>query len=227
MTCEDLCQDYASFALGIVEDPERAGILEHLGRNCPNCAAGVGSAMATVASMSGAVKVTEPPKNLRRRVAMVVQKEPKRSWTGIYAPWALTALLSVGLIAIGLTGRHENSDVTMLGRALPILHDPTARSVSFGEGQQAKGRVVVSPGEGVVFIGAGMPSLDPAKTFEMWILTKDGNPVAAGVFRAKPDSSAFFVRTGLVEGAAGVEVTVEPSGGSSRPTNAPLVDIRL
>jgi len=227
MTCEELQQDYTPFALGIAEDPEQSQILDHLKRNCPHCAAGVRSAMTTVAALSGAVKLTEPPKNLRRRVGRLAQKESKRSWIAIYAPWALTALLSLALIAIGTTGRRENSDVTILERSLPMLHDPAAKSVSFGAGQQAKGRVIVSPGEGVVFIGAGMPSLDAGKTFELWILAKEGNYVSAGSFRAKSDSSAIFVRAGQMEDAAGVEVTIEPSGGSSQPTGAPVVEIKL
>ncbi len=228
MTCEDLRQDYTSFALGVAEDPEREEIMGHLARKCPTCSAGVASAMATVSAMSGAVKVTEPPKNLRRRVTALVQKEPKRSWAAIYAPWALTALLSLALIAIGITGRRENADVTMLERALPILHDPTAQTVSFGEAKPAKGRVIVSPGEGVVFIGAGMPSLDEGKTFELWILPKDGSkPVAAGTFRAKADSSAIFVRPGLVGNADGVAVSVEPSGGSTQPTTTPFIVTKL
>ena len=227
MTCENLRQDYTSFALGVADDPEREEILEHLGRNCPNCSAGVASAMATVAAISGAVKVTEPPKRLRRRISTTVERAPKRSWAAMYAPWVLTALMSVALIAIGVSGRHESADATMLERALPILHDPAARSISFGKGKTARGRVIVSPGEGVVFIGAGMPDLEAGKTFELWILPKDGNPVAAGLFRAKADSSAIFVRPGLMDTATGVAVTVEPAGGSSRPTTTPFIVTEL
>ena len=63
MTCEELRQDYTSYALGIADDPERSEIVEHLGRKCPNCVPGVASAMATVTAMSGAVPVMEPPKH--------------------------------------------------------------------------------------------------------------------------------------------------------------------
>src|SRR5579871_2099767 len=99
MSCEELQQDYTAFALGVADDPEREEILEHLGRNCPACTAGMASAMATVTAMSGAVKVTEPPKSLRQRVVAAVEKEPKRSWISVYAPWLVTAALSATLLA--------------------------------------------------------------------------------------------------------------------------------
>ena len=79
MTCDELRPDYPSYALGILDDPERSEISEHLGRQCEMCTAGVASALATVSALSGAVKITEPPKSLRRRVIASVEREPKTS----------------------------------------------------------------------------------------------------------------------------------------------------
>src|SRR5580704_16938317 len=131
MTCEELRQDYTSYALGIADDPERGEIAEHLGRKCPNCVPGVASAMATVTAMSGAVQITEPSKHLRRRVMASVAREPKRSWAGIFVPWAITAALSIVLVVIGLSGRRQTGDTEKLREALSILNDPATKDVTF------------------------------------------------------------------------------------------------
>jgi len=229
MTCEELQQDYTSFALGVADDPEREEILEHLGRNCPSCTAGMASAMSTVTAMSGAVKIVNPPKNLRRRVVAAVEKEPKRSWMAVYAPWLVTAALSAALIAIGISGRRENGrDAGMLRSAMPILNDPASKAMRFGEGDRSvTGRVFVSMDRGVVFIGANLPHLDAGKIFELWVLPVNGKPVPAGIFQGQPDATAVFVRPGPVVNASAIAVTVEPEGGSDQPTTTPFVVTRL
>jgi anti-sigma-K factor RskA len=226
MTCEELRQDYTSYALGIADDPERSEIVEHLGRKCPNCVPGVASAMATVTAMSGAVPVTEPPKHLRRRVSAIVAKAPTRSWAATLLPWAITAAMSIALVAIGLSGRRESGDT--LRQALSIMNDPAAKDIAFGEKASApKGRVIVSRGNGVVFMGASLPRIDADKTFELWVIPVSGNPAPAGVFRSQADSSAVFIRPGPVENAAAVAVTVEPEGGSPQPTTKPFIVTKL
>lgn len=229
MTCDELRPDYTSFALGIADDPERAEIAEHLGRKCPTCISGVRSAMATVTAMSGAVAVAEPPKYLRRRVMASVQREPKRSWAATFVPWAITAALSIALVTIGLTGRRQSGDTGKLRDALSILNDPATRDVTFGESGKppTRGRVFVSPGKGVVFIGASLPPIDAGRTFELWVIPVKGNPVPAGLFRSQPDASAVFVRPGPVENAAAIAVTVEPAGGSPQPTTTPFIVTKL
>jgi anti-sigma-K factor RskA len=227
MTCEELRQDYTSYALGIADDPERAGIAEHLARKCPNCVPGIASAMATVTAMSGAVRVTEPPAHLRRRVMAAVEKKPKRSWTATFLPWAITAAMSIALVLVGLSGRRELGDTPRLQRALSILNDPATKDVTFGDKGKVTGRVFVSPGQGVVFIGAGLPGIDATKTFELWVIPVKGNPLAAGLFRSQSDATAVFVHPGPIENASAIAVTVEPAGGSEQPTTTPFIVTKL
>jgi hypothetical protein len=227
MTCEELREDYTSYALGIAGDPERAEIAAHLARQCPNCVPGVASGMATVTAMSGAVKVVQPPRHLRRRVLAAIEPRPTRWSLGAVLPWAITAAMSIALLSIGLSGRRAG-DTARLEQALSILNDPATRDVTFGETERpSKGRVFVSPNKGVVFIGASLPRLDSGKTFELWVIPAKGNPVPAGLFQSEPDATAVFVRPGPVENAAAIAVTIEPAGGSPQPTTTPFIITKL
>ena len=91
MTCEELRDDYCAWALGIAEGPARSEIAAHLARECPDCVAGIRSAMVTTAAFSGAVKDVAPPKHLRRRVVAMVEPAPKRAF--VFLPWAVSAML--------------------------------------------------------------------------------------------------------------------------------------
>jgi RNA polymerase sigma-70 factor (ECF subfamily) len=219
VTCGELRLDYTLFAFGIVDDPE---IARHIARKCPQCISGMASALATVTAMSGAVQLTEPSQHLRRRVMAAVEREPKHSWTGMVIPWAITALMSIALVALGVSGRRQLGDTPKLQQALSILNDPATRDVA-----STKGRVFVNPGKGVVFMGAGLPRIDSGATFELWVVPAAGNPIPAGLFRSQPDATAIFVQSGPVENVAAVEVTVEPQGGSAQPTTTPIVAAKL
>jgi anti-sigma-K factor RskA len=227
MTCEELREDYTSYALGIAGDPENAEIAAHLARQCPNCVPGVASAMATVTAMSGAVKIVQPPRYLRRRVLAAVEPRPNKWSLGAVLPWAITAAMSIALLSIGLSGRRAG-DTARLEQALSILNDPATRDVTFGESEKpSKGRVFVNPKKGVVFIGASLPRLDAGKTFELWVIPAKGNSVPAGLFQSEADATAVFVRPGPVENVAAIAVTVEPAGGSPKPTTTPFIITKL
>ena len=157
-----------------------------------------------------------------------VEREPKRSWASIFLPWAITAALSIALVAIGISGqasdrRHGETAAGALDPERPGGEGRDFRR----NGEAVEGRVFVSPGKGVVFIGASLPRIDSGKTFELWVIPAKGNPVPAGLFRSQPDATAVFVRPGPVENAAAIAVTVEPEGGSPQPTTTPFIVTKL
>jgi anti-sigma-K factor RskA len=232
MNCEELRGEYGAWALGIAEDPERSEIAAHLARECPDCVAGIRSAMVTTSAMSDFVTEAEPPKRLRRRVIAMVAPEPERRW--VFIPWAVSALLAIALVSVAIPGRQrkvQDQDVTKLTQALAILNDPVAKDVTFGD-PVARGRVFVSP-TGVVLVAAHLPKLEANRTFEMWIIPGAGNPIPAGTFNGAPisnasdTSGAVYVYQGQTANAAAIAVTVEPEGGSPQPTSKPFIVSKL
>jgi anti-sigma-K factor RskA len=145
-----------------------------------------------------------------------------------FVPWAIAAALSFVLVAIGISGRRQMADTEKLQRALSILNDPATKDVSFGQSDKsAEGRVFLSPAKGVVLIAANLPRIDASKTFELWVIPAKGNPAPEGIFQSQPDATAVFAQRGSIASAAEVTVTVEPEGGSPKPTTAPFIVARL
>jgi anti-sigma-K factor RskA len=138
-------------------------------------------------------------------------------------------VLAIALLALVVPARRQNPDTAKLAEALSILNDPAAKQVTFGEtAQPSRGRVFVSRGKGLLFIGASLPAIAPNKTFELWVIPAKGNPVPAGTFHGEADATAVYVRPGPVQGdTAAVAVTVEPEGGSPQPTTTPFIVIKI
>jgi anti-sigma-K factor RskA len=225
MNCSEIRSEYFTYALGIAEDPERAEIAEHLGRNCPACVGGVRRALETVAELSGVVTIADPPEHLRSRVVAMVSPERRRRWRpALFAPWVAAAALAMALITVLLTTPRTAGSLE-LEQALSILSDPSMQDASFGQ-PATRGRVFFSPRRGVVFIAAGLPPLAPHRTFELWILPKAGNPIPAGTFHSQANA-AIYVRPGPAEQAAAVALTTEPEGGSPQPTTTPFIIAKL
>jgi hypothetical protein len=87
------------------------------------------------------------------------------------------------------------------------------------------GRVTYVARKGsLLFVASNLAPLDPYKTYELWVIPVDGQPMPAGTF--KPDEHGF-ASVVLPELPKGIEakafgVTVEDAGGSLTPT-APVI----
>ena len=70
----------------------------------------------------------------------------------------------------------------------------------------------------------GMTSLPGDQTYELWYIGADG-AVPAGTFDASSSAPSTHVLKGEMAAGDTVGITVEPAGGSSSPTSAPVVAI--
>jgi hypothetical protein len=87
------------------------------------------------------------------------------------------------------------------------------------------GRVTYVASKGsLLFVASNMAPLDPYKTYELWVIPVDGDPMPAGTFRPDERGFASVVLPELPKGVAAKAfgVTVEDAGGSLTPT-APVI----
>jgi len=233
-------EDYELYALGLLEDPERSDLEDHLRRGCADCNAGMTRAREFTVLLASTVPVVDPPARLRRRViALAGVKDRGWGWTAL---WVAATALSLYAAAY-FYGREHSYAVEMarlrddlrrnlieanrLHEALAVLNEPEARQVVFGQGQPQppRGRVFVSSRRGVLLLASNLPPAPAGKTYEMWIIPKGGKPVPAGLFQSEAGGTALHLLTRPVDVAStgAIAVTLEPAGGTPQPTSQPLI----
>jgi hypothetical protein len=240
MTCEELREMYELYALGVLDGPEQEELYEHLGRQCPNCTAGVRRAAQFNAAVLSLTPERAPAIKLRRRILASVGAE-SRSW-GWWPAWALlTGALLVTVVWSQMRGQRDfeelrnvrsqvaklERDVAEKDRVLSFLDSPETKVVGFAGKAERPPKVnfFVNPQRGVLMIASYLPGLERGRTYQMWVIPKGQNPVPAGLFTVGGAGTAIHLQSGPVDVAntAAVAISVEPEGGSAQPTTTPVV----
>jgi hypothetical protein len=221
MNCNELRDHYELYATGVAEEPQRSEIRAHLNRQCDVCTQGMKRAREVVALMGG--------------TATGARVEQRRfGWTLF-----LTLALALALFAAVYFGgrerdlanelarvreqdRRQTIELTTVNQAFGILTGADTTVTTFGEGQaKPKGKVFVSPSQGVLLIAGNLQPAPPGRAYEMWMI-KDGKAKAAGMFQSAPDGSTMHIQRGTVENTDAVAVTLENEAGADQPTSTPL-----
>jgi hypothetical protein len=160
-------------------------------------------------------------------------------WTG----W----LLAAGLAAFAFVLTQQNGDLktTVASDRAQILKTQTAAEAASALMETMKdptavhatltavetkpvpsGRVTYVMDKGsLVFLASNLQPLDPAKTYELWVIPADGrNAIPAGTFKPDEHGNASVMLPELAKGieAKAFGVTVEDAEGSLTPT-APVI----
>ena len=246
MTTADLHTLTGAYALHALSDRESEEFARHLAV-CPACTQEVRELRETAARLALAAAETPPPEFRERVLAAVseVRQLPPlvpdpagarlsrwRLWRHRMPQLALAACLVVALVAVGVAvdAEHQVSQqraltATARQQASSLSQLLVAPDATFHNGQLAGGgstTVVASAQLGqVAFVYHGLPALPDGKVYELWY-SRSGVMDPAGLVSSSPSSGAKLLN-GSPSGAAGVGVTVEPAGGSPRPTTAPIL----
>jgi anti-sigma-K factor RskA len=235
MTHEELKELYELYALGVLDGEEKTELEQHLATKCPQCEAGLRSALRFTSLFATLPESVEPSRGLRRRVLAGVGLEPKanRLWLGALA--ALSACLLIGVVVLGMDNtrrkdelssvqtqlRQASNDRSRIEEVLRFLNEPETEQVVFGKGQvqPPRGRIFVNP-RGVALIAANLPPAPTGKIYEMWVVPKTGAPIPAGLFQSDAQGNALYLRTSPVDLSTtkAIAVSVEPAAGSQTPT---------
>ena len=240
MTCDELRDDYELYALGVLDEPERSELGEHLRSGCPRCSPGVDRARRLVAQLAADTPDAKPPGRLRKRVLNSIGAQPPGF------PWAPLLAFSTALALFGVVyffGRQRDTtmelvrardavrgqaiELSRLNDALAVLQGADTRQVIFGA--ETQGRVFVNPRRGVLLIASNLPPAPAGKAYEMWVIPKGGNPVPAGLFQSDSSGTALHVSRAPVDPntTAAVAVTLEDAAGAPQPTSQPLILAKL
>ncbi|XVV05999.1 anti-sigma factor [Actinosynnema sp. CA-248983] len=111
-------------------------------------------------------------------------------------------------------------------RAMELLSAPDAKLVRGEVNGGGTGTVVASPFRGqVLLLAEGLPQLPQDRTYQVWLIGADG-PRSAGLLTSSGGRFLPLLAGGFT-GREAVGVTVEPQGGSARPTTPAVVVVPL
>jgi anti-sigma factor RsiW len=233
VTDHDLHMLTGAYAADALDPAEREVFERHL-ETCDSCRAEVAELQATTARLAVGVSAA-PPAALRDRVMAEVGRTRQLAPDGEVVrlderrtrPWyrqpATAAAAVLLVVAVGLGGwavqeSRQKADAERLAAriaAVAVVPQRTVHTAPVVHG--GTGTVVAADGI-AVFHGSDLPRLPAGQAYQLWRMSGQESQ-SAGVLGRGGELTG--VVTDLGPGDA-VGVSVEPSAGSSHPTNDPV-----
>ncbi|MFG2340918.1 anti-sigma factor [Streptomyces yangpuensis] len=236
----------AAYALDALDPAERQAFGDHLPQ-CQACREEVAEFEATAARLADAAAQNPPPMMKQHVMAAVdgvrqlpprvpVTTQPAGAGRALRrraVPLALAASVVAAASFAGLAAWQNRQSEQYQQRALQaerrlddvsaVLAAPDARAAHGRASNGALTTVVASERQNrAVFTAAGLPAPAAGMTYQLW-LDHDGTMRPAGFIR----QDGTVLLDGDTADAGAVGLTLEPAGGSSRPTTAPLLLMTL
>src|SRR5581483_3400893 len=180
MTCDELRPDYVLYAMGVLEEPEKAELRAHLDRGCENCTAGLREARQWASAVGATAEGPEPPRQLRHRILAAAGgvAETKWHWRTAWQAAAAMVLIAAGALfyfsarsgqeieALRQQLSQSTIEAASLRSALALLQAPETREVTFGQGTPAppRGRVFFNSSS-VLLIASNLPAPPAGKAY--------------------------------------------------------------
>ncbi|MES9521976.1 anti-sigma factor [Streptomyces capoamus] len=242
MTTTDLHALTGAYAVHALHSEERAAFERHL-VDCDACRQEVAEFTATAGRLALASTVRTRPvmrEKVLQRITTVRQVPPgaaplERVRNGAQrgrglARWALAASVAAAA-AFGGTAvwqyeraqdaAHKAAQAQRHVEDLAgVLAAPDAKSRTAKVAGGAGTLVVSADRDRAVFVASGMTAPPRGKVYQLWF-ADGGRMRSAGLMDPGRGSQAVLMQ-GAVDGASGVGITVEPAGGSKRPTSTPV-----
>jgi hypothetical protein len=235
---ERYADDVGAYLLGALPELEAQIFERHL-MGCGACRDELERLQLAADALPGSVEAFEPPPSLKRSLMEVVEAEarergpaaapsrPPRRPLGLprlqtlrpQLAWAAAALVLVGgAIGFGVDrlARGGSGDRVLSARVDPaVFPRGSARLEVHGQTRPATLRV------------SGLRVLGSGGVYEVW--TRRGGTVrpAGALFAVGNDGSGVAAIPGGVKGVDEVLVTRERAGGATRPTEPPVIRVRV
>jgi anti-sigma-K factor RskA len=236
-----------AYALDALNPADRESFERHL-VSCEACraeAASLRDAAGRLAEPAAAV----PPARLRGLVlaeaARTRQQPPpvrvaervRRSWHGVgwpAAPRMAVAIAGVGILvalALGMlliNDQHRlKADEAQRAQIAAVLNAPDADIMTVPARTRGSATVVMSHADhALVLTTARLPALPPTECYQVWLMGTHRVRSAGRLPAPKQGMTAPMIVAGLASGDR-MGVTIEPAGGSPRPSSLPVLMLSL
>lgn len=230
------------YALDALDDIERARFERHLAR-CDSCREEVRGLRETAARIANATAIAPPPRMRQRVLAEAARTrqlpppgraapvlgacQATRRRLTLARPVVMIAATAVAAVIVALlvlqvtTLRQLHSAQARSQAVAAVLSASDARIQTTSTSVGGTVTAVVSPSHHeAVVTTVGMPALPGRHVYQLWVISKTGAR-SAGVLLAS-DEPALASGFGATDQLG---ITIEPAGGTTRPTTAPIVII--
>lgn len=226
---EDLHSLVGVYTLDALDPIERRRFEAHLER-CETCSAEVGGMAAAAAALASVV--SEPPPPTLRASLLSQVAEARQDGPVVLRPTrrvsrlgrvVLSVAAAIGLVVGVLAVANRGSGPTTGSQIASIVAAHDAKVIDLrNRDADLMMRVVWSPSAGkAAVVATGLADPGAGRAYEMWSIGA-GGPRPAGLLRPNAQGEVR-VSMGLdLAGATMVAVTVEPAGGSEKPTSMVL-----
>ena len=244
---DDLHVLTGSYALDALVGSERDEFERHMHR-CPSCEAEVRGLRETAARMAMA-KAARPPAAMQARVLAATYRTRQlppvpgargRRWLRTprlpssrlpsprlaVAVAAASVAVAVGLGITQVDTQHQLQSAQASNAAITrVVQAPDARLETMRTSAGGTVTVVFSGQQrAAVVTTTGMTSLPAGRVYQLWVMSPAGAR-SAGLL-TQPGRANQVLASGVRPGDR-IGITVEPAGGTSRPTTTPVVAVPL
>ena len=224
-----------AYVLGALPEEERLSFEEYLAAH-PERQAEIDELGGVADLLAFSPQELEPSPELRRRVMEVVEAEPRRvrnrstlARIGDFLSvrslaLGAAALLVVGLLSwnVALQGQVEDLQGQVQdARDQQLQQSPTIELEGSWADQGANAEVASIHENKVILVASDMPAVPENRTCQIWVISDDV-PKPSGLFQPDGNMTAAPITHSITKADA-IAVTVEPAGGSEKPTSDPVL----
>ena len=245
-----------AYVLDAIDDADRARVNQHLA-HCDDCTRVATDLRPVADLLAHAVPLVEPPAGLRSRVlaATMPKAQPTTSFiaqlssffSGLVRAPAFAAVSLVLVVALGLWNVSLQNQISQQAALSQQMSSELTRqralvsTMAYADSQprrmqatevasQAVGRLYTAPElNTLALIIYDMPTLPQGKVYQFWLIDPTGDRTSGGTFTVDDKGRGWLLIRApkSLDNYQGVGVTIEPDGGSLKPTGAKMMGTSL
>jgi anti-sigma-K factor RskA len=233
-------ENIPAYALGALDAKDAAALEDHL-RTCASCSDELAAYRASSNNLLMSLPPQEPPAALRKRIQNRLpsaQKtaRPRLNWSFSRVAVGIAIILLMILNAFSfLQVRALQSQQAQLMNqiqngqmALVMLSYPNTQSFPIKTDYVTGSLLLDKEYNNAVLILRGLPSIPENQTYQVWLISPEGDRTSAGLLR--PQTNIPFISQPVsapqdLVNFVGVGMTIEPAGGSDHPTGQQIFRI--
>jgi anti-sigma-K factor RskA len=222
-------------------DSDEAFALDAHLRACDECRSELKDYQHLTSGLLTALPPQNPPPGIKRSLQKHLQGQqrsarPAFSWSLSRAliTGALVLLIALNIVSVFEVVSLKKAQAEVIGEygsnqtAIAMLAYPSTQSIAF-EQNGISGSLLVDKNRNLLAVFAWhLPPTPAGKTYQMWLIDPQGDRTSGGFI--KPDSDQPFVMAVIrspqpLTSFVGLGVTLEPSGGSPKPTGPKILRV--